>query len=798
MYKKIILSLIFLLSLCFIASAQNINNVNVNNLSDAQIQQVVKEMESRGLSMDQAITLAKARGASAGQISDLRRRIQEFQSGKTTTNTGFGNEQMLLSKEGEFIFSDKAEFEASEEIQRIFGYKLFNNKNLSFEPSVNLPTPLAYVIGINDELIINIWGASQQTYQLRVGNNGAINIMDLGPVYISGMSFEKAQKLIKSRLTAIYSGMSGDKPNTWANLSLAGIRAIKINVIGEVNAPGTYNLPSTATAFNALFLSGGPNESGSFRKIKLIRDGKTIQVLDVYDFLINGNTKHNYQLRDQDILFIPTYEKKVEVIGAFKRNGYFELINKESLADLIRYAGDFSGAAYKHSLSITKYTDKDMMMADVEQKDFSNYIPDNSDIIKADVVVDRFSNRVKIAGAIYRPGNYELKPHLTLSQLINKAEGVKDEVYSSRGIIIREKEDRTTQLISFDVNDVLSGKMDIELMREDYIEIKDVFSMRERRVVQLIGEVQQVGEYDYHEGMTVKDLLFFAGGLKESASESFIEISRRHDYKEAATASNEMVKVFNFNIKRDLSLSPSDETFQLHPFDHVYVRSAPSYFSQQTVQIKGEIMYPGSYSIKSKNERVSDVLKRAGGFTKFAHIAGATLERSYRIRGMNLVNLNMLSDSLTVDSSIREMQANLLELNLVKILQNPGSIYDYKLKDGDIIHIPVSALEIRVVGEVMSPIGMAYEQRRGLKYYIDKTGGFTTNAKKSKIYVLYANGTTKTTKQTIFLKNYPPIEPGCQIIIPPKPDRSGRDSSQWVAFASILASLTLSFATIFK
>lgn len=797
MNKKIIFGLIFLLSFCFIVSAQNINNVNVNSLGEAQIQQVVKEVESRGLSLDQAVTLAKARGATTIQINDIMRRIQELRSGNQQLLVSPGVETAQSSALVRGAFSKKANLEATAKNKRVFGYYLFNNENLTFEPSVNIPTPKNYVIGSGDEININVWGASQQSYQLDVDQSGSIHVKDLGPIYLSGMNFENAEKLIKKRFTAIYAGMAGDKPNTWAEVSLGSLRSIKINIIGEVNVPGTYNLPSTATAFNALYLSGGPNENGSFRNIKLIRDGKTIQVLDIYDFLINGNTKHNYQLRDQDILFIPIYEKKVEVIGAFKRNGYFELIEKESLADLIRYAGNFSGNAYKHRLSITKYTDKDMMMADVEQKDFSNYIPDNSDIIKAGVVINRFSNRVKIAGAIYRPGSYELKPQLTLSQLIKKAEGVKDEVYSSRGIIIREKEDRTTQLISFDVNDVLSGKMDIVLMREDSIEIKDVFSMREVRVVQLIGEVQQEGEFDYHEGMTVKDLLFFAGGLKEAASESLIEISRRHNYNEAATESDDMVKVFSFNINRDLSLSSSDEIFQLLPFDQVYVRSAPSYFTQQTVQVKGEIMYPGSYSIKSKNERVSNVLKRAGGFTKFAHIEGATLERSYRIRGMNLVNLNILSDSLTVDSSIREMQANLLELNLVKILQNPGSVYDYKLKDGDIIHIPVSTLEIRVVGEVMSPIGMAYEKRRSLKYYIDKTGGFTTNAKRSKIYVLYANGTTKTTKQTLFLKDYPPIKPGCQIIIPPKPVRTA-NSSQWVAFASVLASLTLTFATIFK
>ena len=799
MNKKIILSLIILISFSFVVSAQNVSNVNVKSLSDAQIQQFVQEAESRGLTLDQAITLAESRGASPTQINDLRRRISELKSGKTqATGVSKGESALSTMLVGDPL-SEKKVFKATEKNKKIFGYNLFNNENLTFEPSINIATPASYVIGIGDELLINVWGASQQTYQLLVGQNGAIQIMDLGPIYISGMSFENAKNQIKKRLTAIYSGMSGDNPNTWADVSLSSLRSIKINVIGEVNIPGTYNLPSTATAFNALYFSGGPNENGSFRNIKLIRDGKMLQIIDVYDFLINGNTKSNIQLRDQDILFIPTYDKKVEVTGKFKRNGYFELAGKETLSDLIRYAGNFSEGAYKHRISVTKFTDKEMKMADVEMSEFAIYIPDNGDIIKADSIVNRYLNRVSINGAVNHPGYYELTKDLTLSKLIQKAEGVKAEAYMFRGIIIREMDNRMTELIPFNVDSVLLNKIDYPLKKEDSIQISDVFEMQQEQFVNLIGEVQKPGRFAYSKNMTLKDLIYMAGGFNEAASQSFIEISRRNNYEQAATETANMVNIFTTSVSRDLKLNSKDEGFVLQPFDHIYIRQAPSYFAQKTVSINGEVLYPGSYSIKSKKEHISDLIQRAGGFTKFAHIEGATLKRAYDNEDINLDYMNISKDTLGVDSTIREKQADLLELNLNKILANPHSVYDYVLKEGDAINIPISTLEIRVFGEVMNPIGLAYEKGKPLKYYIDKTGGFSSEAKRNKVYVLYANKTTKTTQNNVLFNKYPPIEPGCQIVIPPKPERKQQDSSgKILAYASTIASLAIALTAILK
>lgn len=788
-----------LISFSIVVFAQNISTVNVSNLSDTQIQKVIDEAQSRGLTIDQAIVLAEARGATPTQINDLRRRIQELQQSGGQSSFDSGREATQSSVIAREAFSEKAKVQATTKAKRIFGYSLFNNENLTFEPSVNIPTPLNYVLGIGDEVFINVWGASQQTYQLVVDQNGAIQVMDLGPIYVSGMSFEKARRLIKKRLVAIFSGLESDNPNTWSEVSLGTLRGIKINITGEVIVPGTYNLPSTATVFNALYLSGGPNENGSFRNIKLIRDGKVINHIDVYEFLIHSNTKGNIQLRDQDILFIPTYNIRAEMSGAFKRNKLFELRENETLSDLISYAGGFGDGAYQYRLSITRVTDKDKQVIDVEKKNYTSFNVINGDSIFAGSVIDRYQNRVSINGAVYRPGIFQLTEGLTLSELIHKAEGVKEEVYLNRGLIIREMDNRMTELIPFNVDSVITGKTDFQLKKEDIIQISDIFSMRQERFVTIFGEAQKVGQFLYHENMTLKDLIFLAGGFNEAASESFIEVSRRHDYQKAATETNEMVNIFSMNIDRDLQLDSEDESFVLRPYDNIYIRRAPSYFTQQTVNIQGELIYPGSYSIKSKTERISDLLKRAGGLSRFAFIKGATLERTYEIRGIDVPSDDVLMESSIFKNSIRNAQENLVELNLEEILKTPGSIYDFILKDGDVITIPTITEEVRVLGEVLNSTGLVYEKGKGVKYYVDKSGGFNLQAKKLKVYVLYANGTTQTTKNRLLFKKYPNVEPGCQIIIPAKPDRTQQDNTgKILGYASTLASLALAFSAVFR
>lgn len=789
--------------ICFYASvatlqAQNPASVNVNNLSDQQIQQIVTEVNARGLTIDQAAQMAQMQGATPIQIEQLKRRIQElnFSKGKSIANpTAQSTQTTTTTREA---FSEKAAVKASPEVKRIFGFQLFNSENLTFEPPVNIPTPQNYVLGIDDELTVSVWGASQQNYQLRVETNGAVSIPDIGPVYVSGMEFAKAKELIKKRLIAIYSGMDGQNPNTYAEVSISNLRSIKINVIGEAMAPGTYTLPSTASAFNALYLSGGPNENGSFRNIQLIRDNKTIKTIDVYDYLINANMQGNMQLREQDIIYIPTYQKRVEASGAFKRTGIFELTEKEKLSDLIRYLGGFSDRAYQAQLSLTRITGTEKKVIDINQSIFESFVPNNGDSIVASVILDRYENRVNISGAVFRPGTYELTDGLQLSGLIKKAQGVTENYFSNRGLIVRLQNNLEPMTLSFNVDDILKGNNDIVLQREDQVIIQDIFNMREKRIVQILGEVQKPGEFDFSDNMTLKDLIFKAGGFTEAASESFIELARRHNYAESSLMNDELVKLYQFNIDRKLNLDSKGDTLHLQPFDYIYVRKAPSYYLQRTVYITGEVRYPGAYSIGSKNERISDLINRSGGLMPDAFIQGARMKRANQQTAEKIDLLrNNMPDSLTAKAE-RQIQSDQLELRLESILKNPGSTYDYLLKEGDRIIIPEVSQEVRISGEILNPIGLAYQNGRSLKYYINRSGGYSSNAQKRKTFVIYSDGTTQVTHGFI-CRFYPRIEPGSQIIVPQKPEKQRIDNTgKWLGIASTMATIAIAIATLVK
>ena len=799
--KKI--SLFIGILICFYASvitlqAQNPASVNVNNLSDQQIQQIVTEVNARGLTIDQAAQMAQMQGATPVQIEQLKRRIQELNFSKVDSTTNQTTKKPQKNKLQKEVYSEKAIVETTPENKRIFGFQFFNSDKLTFEPPVNMPTPQNYVLGIDDELTVSIWGASQQTYQLPINTNGAINIPDIGQIYVSGMEFAKAKELIKKRLISIYQGMDGPNPNTYADVSISNLRSIKVNVIGEVMAPGTYTLPSTASAFNALYLSGGPNENGSFRNIQLIRDNKIVKTIDVYDYMINANMDGNIQLREQDIIYIPTYQKRVEATGAFKRTGIFELSEKEKLSDLIRYLGGFTDQAFKAQISLTRITDTEKKVIDINQSIYESFVPNNGDSIVASEVIKRFENRINISGAVFRPGTYELTEGLTLSGLIRKAQGVTENYFSNRGLIIRLQNNLAPMTLSFNVDEILKGTNDIKLQREDQVIIQDIFSMRQKRTIQILGEVQNPGEFAFSDNMTLKDLIFKAGGFTEAASESFIELARRHNYAESNLMSDELVKLYQFNIDRKLNLDAKGDTLHLQPFDYIYVRKAPSYHEQRTVYISGEVRYPGAYSIGSKKERISDLIKRSGGLTPDAFIKGARMKRNNpdSIQKAEILR-NNLPDSL-LSKAEKQISSDKLELRLENILKNPKSPFDYLLKDGDQIIIPEVSQEVRISGEIQNPIGLAFQNGKSLKYYINRSGGFTDNALKRKTFVIYSDGTTQVAR-SFFYRKYPTIEPGSQIIVPQKPERQKTDNTaKWLGIASTMATVMIAITTILK
>jgi len=790
------------LILFFLASEQNIyaqiptnpSSVDVNNLSDAQIQRIMQEMQTRGLTQDQAIALAKAQGASQTQIDQLTMRIQQLQMNPSDTLSSKSDYPSANNRKA--YTSPKARVTVTEKTKKIFGYQLFNSQNLSFEPAINIPIPRDYVLGISDQLSINVWGASQTKYQLTIDKNGAITIPDVGPVYLAGLSFEKGQLLIKSRLMAIYSGMTGEFPNTWAEVSLGAVRSIKINVIGEINAPGTYTLPSTASAFNALYLSGGPNENGSFREIRLIRDGVTFKTIDVYDFLINADPTANVQLREQDIIFVPNYKTRVEIAGEIKRKGIFEIKTTETMSDLIRFAGGFGDKAYTHALTVIRNNDREREVRSVADTDFSKFALQNGDSIRADSILNRFSNRVAIKGSVFHPGNYELTPGMKLSDLIKKADGLREDAFMNRGLISRIKEDNSPENISFDLKEVMKGNNDILLRKEDKVLISSIFQMREERTVNIVGEVIKPETFVFEDNMTLGDVIFKAGGFREQADISVVEVSRRLSYEQAAKVTDKMNDIFQFALTRDLKLSPTDAAFKLMPFDEVYVRRAPGYRDQGTVMITGEVIYAGSYAISDKNEKISNVIKRAGGLIPGAFVSGATLTRTYKLSEAEIEKKKQLMkrDTTLRDSLLTLKSTYPVGIELEKILASPGSSIDLLLLPGDVINVPRQLQTVKVSGNVMNPLALTYEKRFSLSRYIDRAGGYDDRARKSRTYVIYPNGTTASTRGFIFRRS-PRITPGSEIIVPKKAVKTD-NTMKWIAIASTLASVATAVATL--
>ncbi len=782
-------------SLCSL-SAQDVDprSVDVKNLSDDQILRMIKEIEKRGLSENEAIALAQARGMSQAQISALRARMNELKM--TGGTSGTTNQSTETSSFNQVKLSVKADVDPSKIDSRIFGFAFFNNERLSFEPNVNIPVSKSYVLGGGDEILIDVWGASQQSYQLLVDRNGSINIPNIGPVQIGGLTQEYASKKIFDKLTLIYSDLVNDQPRTFASINMGTVKAIKVNVIGEVFTPGTYTLPGTASAFNALYLAGGPNANGSFRNIKVIRDGEVISSLDVYDFLINGNGNVNISLRDADVIMVPTYEQRVKVGGEFKRSGLFEAKSGESIANLIKYAGGFNEDAYTSRIELYRNTSRQRAFKDVKSEDFSSLLLANGDSIFAGPILERFENKVSIEGAVYRPGNYELSEGLTLSQLLENADGVREDVFLNRGLITRLNKDLTLKNISFNVAEVLNGAIDFELQREDIVTISSINDLREIQTVSIVGDVQYSGEFDYQDEMTLSDLVFKAGGFKESASEVFIEISRRLSNEETKKVGDKIAHVYQFSISRDLKLNGEDARFALMPFDQVFVRRSPGYEDRKVVKILGEVNYSGNYSLTTKKERLSDIIRRAGGLSPDAFAEGAMLTRKVEVtqKVKRLREELMQKDSTLAFSN---MGFDVVGIDLKEILENPGSKSDLFMQNGDELIVPKELQTVKVSGEVLNPLSATYIQGKKLNHYIDQSGGFSLDAKKGKVYVIYPNGAAASTKSRfIFFRKYPKVMPGSEVVIPQKPPRNPIPATAWISMASALASLSLTVVTI--
>lgn len=768
---KFIIFLSVILLICNIVIAQDVQSVDVKALPQSDIQKAQKAMQDAGLSTQDAANLARQKGATEQQIQDFENRLQD---GKTPSENVISDPVQEASENVE----EQQDVEKStrqsgfETSGRIFGSYLFNNKNLTFNPSINIQTPKNYEIGIGDQIIINIWGNSQNNYQLQVNKNGQILIPDVGPVYIAGNTFQEAENKIIQRLTSIYADMGGSNPQTFAQVNMGQLRSIQVNLVGEVAAPGTYTLPVTATVFNGLYLSGGPNSIGSFRNIKIIRNNNVFKTIDIYKFLVNADPSENVLLQDDDIIFIPAAEKRVDVNGEFKRNGIFELKEGEMLSDLIRFAGGFTENSYLSKTQIYRKTQQGYQISDVAFSQLATTPLINGDEIRNKQILSTFENRVTISGSVYRPGDYEWSPGLTLKQLILKADSIMPDAFLKRGIITRYNPDLTTSAISFNLEEVLTGKSNIALFPEDMVLIKSHFQLKEQSYITVNGEVLAPGKFNWSDELTLGDAIFLAGGFTEGADSTFIEVARRLSYEETAELTDKLVHTEVLNLSRDLSLNSNDAGFLLKPYDQISVRQAPGFRQDKTVFISGEVAYAGAYAVSDKKQKISDLIQMAGGLTPQAFIEGATLQRYSN-----------------------ELGSEQVAINLKLIMNNPGSETDFFLNNGDRIYIPEYLPTVKITGSVQNPFSIAYQVGKTAKYYIDRSGGFNTDALKRKTYVRYANGTTAVTK-SFLIKNYPEVQPGSQIIVPQKPEKKATDSGKWIAWASVLSSLALSAATI--
>lgn len=795
--------------------AQDMSNIRVDELTDAQIRNFVNQVEASGLSEAQLEQVATARGMSPSEIAKLRQRVNKLptvpQNNPITQSSIRQDTSLSLSSSPQDIRTE-AEKALDELSSKVFGASLFQNANPQFEPNLNLATPKNYVIGTGDELMIEIYGYSEASYKLKVSPEGNINIPNIGIVSVAGSTIESASARIRNSLSSIYSGISNGTTNV--NITLSNIRSIKVILTGGIVKPGTYTLPSVASAFNALYASGGPTLNGTMRDIRIIRNGQVISTLDVYDFLVDGSLKNNITLQDQDVIFVPPYSKRVELIGQVKRPALFELKTGETFNDLLKYAGGFTEYAYQDRIQVLKNTDKERRIEDLLSSQFGQYEPVSGDKFTVSRILERFENRVSINGAVFRPGDYELSPGLTLSMLIKKADGVKEDAFLNLGYITRLKPDLQLEQITFNIANILAGTdPDIQLKKEDKIFISSIFDIKDAYSLNIDGEVRRPGTYSYAEGRTIKDLILEAGGFKESATPLRIEVSRRMANTDITSKDGDLAEIFQLDLSKNFT--GKDANFVLRPFDMVFVRTAPGYETQKTVRIEGEVVYPGNYAISKKDERITDIIQRAGGFTPFAYIKGASLKRMGTLSlqaaatrddqialqmekeesQQTLQTLTAIQQDQNVALSQGELQQktnnDYVGVNFTKILEKPEDKQNLLLRDGDVIFIPKELQTVKVGGEVLSPVTAVYIANRRLKYYISQAGGFSEQALKKRSYVVYANGSVKSTNNFIGIRTYPRIEPGAEIFVPKKEYRQRQSISPqaWVGIGSTIASM---------
>ncbi len=673
---------------------------------------------------------------------------------------------------------------------QVFGREIFSNKNLSFEPNMNMPTPRNYPLSAGDEVLIDVWGDSELNLKLTLSPEGTIIIPNVGPVALSGLTIEEAENRIKQELGKImWNLVDGKEPNTFVSVGLGKIRSIKVNIVGEAVAPGTYTLSSLASLFNALYAAGGVNDIGSLRNIRVYRNNKEIANLDVYDYLLNGKYDTNIRLEDNDMIIIEPYEQLVNTHGKIKRNRTFELRKGETLEELLKMAGGFTGDAFTEDVTIKRKSGSRYQIATVTAEEFPTFVLQDGDSLLVDSVIPFYDNRITITGSVWRPGEYELSPKVhTVKQLIKQAAGLKGDEFIGRAHLTRLNPDFTSTVIAIDIQGIMNGEIpDMELQKEDKLYIPSLFELREPYTVKVGGAVNNPDTViPFSKNMTVEDAIILAGGLQESASTINVEVARRIKDPTADKSTNLVSKVYTVALSDELQLpskssgAHADTLFTLEPFDEVFVRFSPGYEKQEVVKVNGEVTFAGDYALPYKNTRLSDIIAQSGGVTPDAYVRGASLKRQLtedEIRQvetlLQLSNNNKQSkDSIAL--SLTNIKNYSVGIDLQQALTHPKSTYDLVLRDGDIIYIPQLQSTVKISGAVTYPNSITYTKGMSVRDCLSQAGGYNDTSRKYPI-VIYMNGKVATTRKVgIFFKRYPKIEPGCEIVVPSKSQRDRR------------------------
>ncbi|MCH5306817.1 MAG: SLBB domain-containing protein [Prevotella sp.] len=700
------------------------------------------------------------------------------------------------------------EREEGKDGKKIFGHDIFNNEDLTFEPNMNIATPENYILGAGDAVFVDIYGASQKSIQETVTPDGFIVIEDFGPIQVAGLTVAQANNRVRNQLGARYSSSK-------IRLSVGQTRTIVVNVMGEVKAPGTYTLSAFSSVFHALYMAGGPNEIGTLRNIKVYRHNKLVSTVDVYDYILNGKLSGNVRLGDDDVIVVGSYDCLVNVTGKVKRPMYYEMKKDESVGTLIDYAGGFTGDAYRKSVRVVRKSGSQYSVYNVNEFDMASFHMADNDSVSVDSILPRYSNMVEVKGAVFRPGMYQIGKNIySVKTLLENAEGVTEEAFTQHAVMHRMKADRTLEVVAVDIEGIMSGIIaDIPLKNEDVLFIPTKQESRVQQTIAIHGEVMYPGTYKYADNETLEDFVLQAGGLKENASMHNVLVSRRISNPNALTSDSILAQTFKFSLK-DGFVIDGQPAFKLMPFDEVYVRQSPGYVTQQNVTIEGEVMFGGTYTLTKKNERLSDLFKRAGGGTDMAYIPGARLERKVneaeRIRLEELAKMRkeekeriMQEIAINNSRSIDEMTQTIdkeeiteipetyhVGIELDKALANPGGDADIVLREGDHIFIPMYSGTVKIDGEVMYPNSVAYMEGKSAKYYINQAGGYNRYAKKNQAYIIYMNGTVAK------VNDGAKIRPGCEIVVPQKAMNRKMSITEYLAIGSTAASIATMGATL--